>query len=112
MAVSQRRINAGSVYACHTRLTGASKLLFTSTSRSDGVLTSAGFISFAPLVKEKFNCRLVVPTVFRNKPFGESVEGPSHLHERRSCSHCFDDLASRNSLIIGMIVCPRNISAT
>src|ERR1051325_9214715 len=49
MAVSQRRINAGSVYACHTRLTGASKLRFTSTSRSDGVLTSAGFISFAPL---------------------------------------------------------------
>lgn len=26
--------------------------------------------------------------------------------------YCFDDLASRNSLIIGMIVCPRNISAT
>src|SRR5688572_26462937 len=48
MAVSQRRINAGSVYACHTKLTGASKLRLISTSRSDGVLTSAGFISFAP----------------------------------------------------------------
>jgi hypothetical protein len=37
------------IYAAQTRLTGALKLRFTSTSRSDGVLTSAGFISFAPL---------------------------------------------------------------
>jgi hypothetical protein len=28
--------------------------------------------------QKKFNSRLVAPTFFRNKPFGENVEGLSH----------------------------------
>jgi hypothetical protein len=31
--------------------------------------------------KKKFNSRLVVPTFFRKKPFGENVEGLSHFRD-------------------------------
>jgi hypothetical protein len=54
----------------------------------------------------------LAPTVFRNKPFGESVEGPSHLHERRSCSHCFCGFPSRKSFTIGTMTGMRSISVT
>jgi hypothetical protein len=34
---------------------------------------------------KKFNSRLVVPTFFRKKPFGENVEGLSHFMDK-SCA--------------------------
>src|SRR5205814_9436179 len=58
--------------------------LWVKNSLSSGYYVNNGWLQCKSPdpAQKKFNCRLVVPSVFRKKPFGENVEGLSYWGKR------------------------------